>query len=167
MFVEFLGPRQDFCAIAASSLPSLAALVHALLTHSSVRVRASAIRSFVAFRHSFKDYAATMRGYLDSTDSMIRWEALAAVPTYLSATELDALLPFRHDLEMSETGGMGGPFRYILRDFALEVAERVSGRQFSGGDCFERREGSTVSWRSWSPFIQWLESKKRFRIFRP
>ena len=162
MFAEHLRTRPDFCRLAEPSLPVLAAGIRSALAHSIPRVRASAIRAFVAYRSCFGDYSTVIRSFLSDTDSQIRSEALVAAPTFLATSELAVLLPFRDDPEASETGGMGGPLRYLTRDLALSIAERIAGQQFSAGDCFERVDGSSVSWRSWSTFTQWLDSKKRW-----
>ena len=165
MFAENLHQRPDFERLAKPSLPALTAAIRSAVEHASLRVRASAVRSFVTYRAYFDDYSAVMRSFLISSEPLIRREALVAAPTFLASGELAALLPFREDLESSETGGMGGPLRYTTRDLALETAELIVGRPFSAGDCFERREGSEVSWRSWSAFIQWLEGERKGSFF--
>jgi HEAT repeat protein len=160
-FSERLGLRADFCSIASSSLPEIAALVRSALDHSSERVRAGAVRALVTFRSNYSDYVTIMRELLTSPEASTREEALAAASTFLSQRDLHLLLPFQHDTLASETGGMGGPLRYAGRDHALEVAERIAGKSFANGDCFERRDGAKVSWRSWSRFVQWLETRGR------
>jgi hypothetical protein len=155
--------------MASSSLPEIATLIRSRLEHASERVRAGAIRAFVAFRSHYLDYAAAMGQLLQSQDAAIRHEALAASPTFISDDELDFLLPFQHDTLAGETGGMGGPRRYVVRDLALEMAEMIAGRTFENGDCFELRDGSKVWWRSWSRFNQRLESRSEGfwrRLFR-
>ena len=169
-FARQLRLRADFCSIASSSLPEIAALIRSELEHASERVRAGALRAFVAFRSHYPDYAAAMGQLLRSPDGMIRYEVLAAAPTFISEDELDSLLPFQHDTLAGETGGMGGPHRYEIRDLALAMAERIAGRTFENGDCFESRDGSKVWWRSWSRFNQWLESRSGGvwrRLFHP
>ncbi len=161
MFAEHLRTRSDFCSLAEPSLPALTATIRSALAHASSRVRADAVRAFIAFRASYDDYAAVMRDQLAGADPQPRREALAAAPTYLAAEDLPALLPFREDSEVSETLCMGGPLRYTTRDLALEVAERIAGRQFAADDCCERVDGSPVSWRNWSAFTRWLNSKKK------
>jgi hypothetical protein len=156
--------------MASSSLPEIAALIRSGLAHASERVRTGAIRAFVAFRSQYLDYVAVMGQLLRSPDGTIRYEALAAGPTFISEDELDSLLPFQHDTLAGETGGMGGPRRYEVRDLALAIAERIAGRTFENGDCFELRDGSKVWWRSWSGFNQWLESRSGGvwrRLFHP
>ena len=165
-FAEHLRDRADFANLAEPSIPDLAAAIRSALTHPSSRVRPAAVDALVAFRTSYDDYATVMRDQLAADDSQTRRAALAAGPTYLAAQDLGVLLPFRNDSEVSETGGMGGPLRYTTRDLALEVAERIAGREFPAGDCFERLDGSLVSWRSWSAFTGWLDSKKKWRFFR-
>jgi len=57
---------------------------------------------------------------------------------------------------------MGGPLRYILRDHALRVLERLTHCPVTdGGDCFDDTPNGRVSYRSWSPFLIWYESHKR------
>lgn len=164
-FAECLRPRADFVATAGHALPVLAGLIRAVLNHPSQQVRMAAASAFVAFQSSFDDYAVVMRGFLSASVPSIRQIALRAAPTYLSAKELNTLLPFQDDPEIGETGGMGGPLRYDLRDLALETAETIAGRSFSNGDCLERRDGVVISWRSWSKFSQWLESGKKLKFF--
>jgi hypothetical protein len=169
-FAERLRLRADFCSIAGSSLSEIAALIRSGLGHSSERLRARTIRAFVAFRSHYPDYAGVMRQLLQSPGATVRHEALAAAPTFISKNELDLLLPFRDDALVDETGGMGGPHRYVFRDLALETAERIAGRTFENGDCFELRDGSKVSWRSWSRVNQWLEPRAGGfwrRLFNP
>lgn len=161
MFAEHLRSIPDFCNLAEPSLPALLAAIRSALAHSSSRVRAGAVLAFVAFRASYDDYVVTMREQLAAADPQPRQAALAAAPTYLAAEDLDALLPFRDDSEVSETRCIGGPLRFTTRDLALEVAERIAGRQFPADDCFERVDGSRVSWRSWSSFTRWLDSNKK------
>lgn len=72
MFAEHLQSKPGFSRLAAPSLP---AAIHYALTHSSSRVRASAIRAFVACRDYFNDYSTTMRALLTSTDPQTRKEA--------------------------------------------------------------------------------------------
>ena len=169
-FAGRLRLRADFCSMASSSLPEIAGLVRSRLEHASERVRAGAIRAFVAFRSHYADYAAAMEGLLQAQDATIRHEALAAAPTFISEDDLHFLLPFQHDTLAGETGGMGGPRRYVVRDLALEMAERITGRTFENGDCFELRDGSKVWWRSWSRLNQWWEARSGSlwrRLFRP
>ena len=164
-FAECLRPRADFSTVAGPSLPTIAPLIRTSLTHSSPRVRAGAVRAFAAFRESYVDYAVVMRDFLRSPDSEVRRAALRVAPSFLTSKELDILLPLRDDPEFGETGGMGGPLRYDLRDFALEIAEHIAGRQFDSGDCLERRDSTQISWRSWSAFTQWLEGQKKWKLF--
>jgi hypothetical protein len=164
-FAEHLRPRSDFIALAEASLPMMASLIRTSVIHPSPQVRGHAVRAFVAFRECYEDYSVVMRGLLGSSDAQLRRAALIAAPSFLSSKELEILLPFRDDPEFGETGGMGGPLRYDLRDLALEIAERIAGRKFDNGDCLERRENTEIFWRSWSAFTQWLEGKKRWRFF--
>jgi len=164
-FAECLRPRADFSTVARLSLPKIASLIRASLGHSSPRVRADAVRAFAAFRESYGDYAIITRDFLHSPDSGVRRNALGSAPSFLSSTELGILLAFRNDPEFGETGGMGGPLRYDLRDFALEIAEHIAGQRFDTGDCVECRDGRQISWRSWSAFTQWLENRKKRSFF--
>jgi len=158
-FCEHLRPRTDFQWAAESAFADLASLIRDCLTHPNPRVRADAIGAFAAFRDSYDGYGAVMRALLRSPDSEARRPALRAASTFVSPSELDVLLPLRSDPLFGETGGMGGgPLRYLLRDYALEIAEHIAGRQFDSGDNLERREGITISWRSWAAFVRWLES---------
>jgi hypothetical protein len=164
-FAECLQPRAEFTALAEPSLPTIASLIRALLSHSSRQVREGAIGAFVAFRERYHDFILVMRVLLRSPDSEIRRAALLAASSFLSSKHLDSLLPFRDDAAVSETGGMGGPLRYNLRDFALEIAERIAGQRFDSGDCSECRDGREISWRSWSAFTRWLDGRKKWSVF--
>ncbi len=90
MFAEHLRTRADFCSLAEPSLPALTAAIRSALAHVSSRVRADAVRAFVAFRTSYDDYAAVMRDQLARADPQPRREALAAATTYLAAEDLPA-----------------------------------------------------------------------------
>ena len=160
MFAEHLHSRPDFFRIAEPSRQDLTMAIRAALANTSSRVRADAVRAFVAYRSSFDDYSTVIRSVLCGPDAQARREALVAAPTFLAPRELSVLLPFRDDPEVYETLCMGGPLRYRNRDLALSIAERIAGRQFSAGDCSERMDGSSVSWRSWSAFTQWLDSRE-------
>jgi len=164
-FCEHLRPRTDFRLVAESAFEDLASLIRDCLAHPNPRVRADAIGAFAAFRDSYDGYGAVMRALLRSPDSEARRPALRAASTFVSPSELDVLLPLRNDPLFGETGGMGGPLRYVLRDYALEIAEHIAGRPFDSGDNLERREGLIKSWRSWAAFVRWLESRKHRRAF--
>ena len=164
-FAEHLRSRSDFCLLAEPSFPLFACRIRDALTHSDRQVRVDAVAAFVAFRASYDGYPAVMRELLRSPHPGVRRAALRAAPCFLPAKELKELLPFRDDPVFLETGGMGGPLRYELRDYALEVAEHIAGRRFDSGDCLEQREGETISWRSWGAFTRWLESRKKWRLF--
>lgn len=153
-FAEVLRPDPDFSTLGEPALSAIASLICASVTHSNPQVRGDAVRAFVAFHSNFDDYATIMREFLNSIDSQVRREALRAAPTFVSAKELHLLLPFRNYPEFGETGGMGGPLRYNLRDFALEIAEHISGQRFDNGDCFEHQGTNKIFWRSWSTFTQ-------------
>jgi hypothetical protein len=164
-FIEHLRPRPDFCLVAEPAFEDFASLIRDCLSHPHPRVRADAIGAFVAFRDCYDGYEAVMRALLRSPDSEARCAALRAAPTFVSPRELDVLLPLRNDPLFGETEGMGGPRRYLLRDYALKVAEHIAGRKFDNGDNLEQREGLTLSWRSWAAFVRWLESGQHRRAF--
>jgi hypothetical protein len=162
-FIEHLRPRTDFCLVAEPAFEDFASLIRDCLSHPHPRVRSDAIGAFVAFRDCYEGYAPVMRALLRSPDSEARCAALRAAPTFISPNDLDLLLPLRSDPLFGETGGMGGPKRYWLRDFALGIAEHIAGRPFDSGDNLEQRESLTISWRSWATFVRWLESRKHRR----
>ena len=95
----------------------------------------------------------------------IRMTALSYAGYYLPAGSFSLLFEFQHDPFVAETGGMGGPPRYILRDHALDVLERLSHCPvLAAGDCFEDTPEGRVSYRSWSRFLNWYErNKQRFK----
>ncbi len=164
-FLEELNIRADFRAVSGMALKTITDWIRKFLNHTNARIRADAVRAFVAFRENFSDYSSVMLDLLRSPDEQIRRVAVGAAPTFLTAKNLDELLWFREEPTFGETGGMGGPMRYDLRDFALEMAERIAGKSFNAGDCCEQREGVQVSWRSWSAFINWLNRKKKWSLF--
>ena len=165
-FCEHLRPRTDFQWVAESAFEDLASLIRDCLIDPNPRVRADTIGAFAAFRDSYDGYAPVMRALLRSPDPGARRAALRAASTFVSPSELEVLLPLRNDPLFAETGGLGGgPQRYLLRDYALEIAEHIAGRQFDSGDNLERREGITISWRSWAAFVRWLESRRHWRGF--
>jgi hypothetical protein len=164
-FLEELNGRSDFRAVLGSEQNTITTWIRKLLNHSSSKIRADAARAFVAFRKDFSDYPSVMLGLLRSPDVQIMRIALRATPTFLPVKNVDELLRFRDEPTFGETGGMGGPMRYDLRDLALEMAERIAAKSFDAGDCLEQREGFQVSWRSWSAFTIWLEKKKKWRLF--
>jgi hypothetical protein len=159
-FATCLHARSDFRGIAESSFADMAELIQDRLSHADRQVRADAVTAFVAFRHEYDGYAAVMRAFLRDPDSEIRRRALSAASTFLSPKQLDVLLPFENDPSVAETGGMGGPPRYWMRDYALEIAEKIAGHKFGLGDLRDDRGAGTISWRSWGPFIRWLEQRK-------
>src|ERR1041385_5143211 len=128
-FVEHLRPRPDFWPVAEPQRPVFASLIRDSLAHANPQVRVDAIRAFVAFRDSYEGYPAVMRELLRVPEPEARRAALRAAPTFLSVRELDELVPLRDDSVVAESGGMGGPLRYTLRDFALEIAEHIAGRR--------------------------------------
>jgi len=162
---EHLWSRTDFQSVAEPAFADLASLVRDCLTHPNPRVRADAIGAFAAFRDRYDGFGAVMRALLRAPDPDARRAALRAASTFVWPGELEVLLPLRSDPLFAETGGMGGPLRHVLRDYALEIAELIAGRQFDSGDNLERREGITISWRSWAAFVRWLESRKHRRAF--
>jgi len=165
-FLQYLNSRSDFRDLLSPSLTAVTTQIRKLLSHPDHNVSIDAAGAFVAFRENFSDYSSVMSDLLASPNSEIRRIAIGASPTYLSEKNLQELLRLREDPAFHETGGMEGPLRYALRDFALEIAEHISGRSFNAGDCFEQREGRRISWRSWSVFTNWLESKKGWSLFR-
>jgi hypothetical protein len=56
---------------------------------------------------------------------------------------------------------MGGPLRFVLRDQALGLLERLTGGPPSEGDCFEDKPEGRISYRSWSRFLNWYEAHKK------
>lgn len=164
-FAEKLQLRPEFVAMVEPELSRLLPVIGDRISDESPQVRESAMGAFVAFRQYFPDYTTKMRELLRSSDPIVRSMALYAAPTFLSAKQLEVLLPFRDDPVFGETGGMGGPLRYYYRDSALEIAERIAGLKFNCGDCFEQRDGVRISWRSWSAFTNWLESRKGWWLF--
>ncbi len=164
-FLEELKVRPDFRVASSSALKSITARIRELLHHANVRIRVDAARAFVAFRDNFSDYHGVMLDLLGSSDAQIKRIAVAAAPTFLSPKNLGELLRFRNEPTFGETGGMGGPMRYDLRDLALQTAEQIAGKSFYVGDCSEHQNGIQISWRSWSAFATWLESKKKWRLF--
>jgi hypothetical protein len=155
----------EFSKVAGRDLSRIAELARRAFAHLDRRVRSSALATVVAYRTLYDDYANLMLGQLASEDASCRRIAVGAAPTYLTARDLTLLVPFHNDPEYGETGGMGGPLRYTIRDLALEVAEQIAGRSFPAGECSERVNETTVSWRSWASFLRWINRPKLWRMF--
>lgn len=153
-FTECLSSRPDFCRIAGQSLSSVAALVRGLLADARPAVRLLAIGAFVTLREFYPDYREFMVSLLQSPDPQTRSEALSKADTFLSGSWLRHLLTFRDDPTVCQSNGEG---QYVLRDLALETAERVTHRSFDCGRQSELRDGVKISWRRWTFFTNWLD----------
>lgn len=164
-FAETASGNPEFSKFGRASLARIAALACQALGHPDRQVQTSALETVVGYRAFCDGYRNLMLGQLASETPGCRRVALAAAPTFLTDQDLALLMPFHKDSEYGETGGMGGPLRYTTRDLALEVAERIAGRRFPAGDCSEQANGTTVSWRSWSSFMRWINRPRWWRMF--
>jgi hypothetical protein len=155
-FLDELLRRAEFMNILQGRAGEFAQRLKELVTGTSTKLQADAIAPFVSFQEFHADFTSIMKGLLKSSDVVVRSAALDAAHLFLKRKDLKLLLAFREDKQADETERMGGPLRYTMRDRALEQAERIAGRSFANGDCFEMRDGEKVSWRSWSSFLNWL-----------
>ena len=122
-----------------------------------------AARIFIFWGSHRADYGRVCMSLLNHENENVRTTALGLAGIYLKPIEYSHLVKFRSDRAFSEIG-MGGPLRYLVRDYALEVLERLTGCPKADGDCFEDTSEGRISYRSWSPFLTWFEQNKaKFR----
>lgn len=155
-FLHELLRRPEFLKAIDPRSAHFAKKMRDLVTGGSSKLQAEAIPSFVAFRSFYPDFAAIMKELLSNSNVVVRRAALDFASFFLTKKDLKLLIEFKDDTQFDETLGNGGPLRYTMRDGALEQAERIAGKSFANGDCFETRDGAQISWRSWSSFLNWL-----------
>jgi hypothetical protein len=144
-----------------SELRRLAADAVADYVASSVeRLDDSAVRIFIVWGAHRPDHRRACLTLLRHPGNFVRMVALSYARAYLKSADIPELFEFRNDPDISEIG-MGGPLRYILRDHALEILERLTKcPSLNGGDCFDETREGRVSYRSWTPFLNWYERHK-------
>jgi hypothetical protein len=124
-----------------------------------------AVQIFAVWGRHRSDYRSVCEPLLGHPAAHIRSTALSFAPCYIPRRSLDVLFNFRRDPFVCETGGMGGPLRYVLRDQALAILEKLTEcPKVLAGDCFEDTDNGRASYRTWVPFLNWYEkNKKRLR----
>jgi hypothetical protein len=121
----------------------------------------SALEVFIAWGQHRPDYRDICFSSLHHENEMIRHTALSYSPYFLKPHDYSKLFTFHRDPWMSEIG-MGGPLRFILRDHALDILEKLTRcPRRAVGDCFEDQPEGRVSFRSWSHFLNWYEKNKK------
>lgn len=124
---------------------------------SSQRCDSSAAEIFIVWGTHRADHKPICLSLLRDGDAHIRATALSYAGSFLRPQDFSALFEFQHDTYVSEVA-MGGPLRYMLRDHALRVLEQLTGCQLKDdSDCFETTAEGRISYRSWSPFLNWHE----------
>jgi len=124
-------------------------------------VRSSAVPLFARLRDHFPNYRERMLTLLADCNSISRERVLYAADTFLKRDEVQPLLSFQNDTVISETVGMGGPWRYILRDEALRLIEKMLGQSFRTQECTEAKDNRVIFWWDWTPFLEWWAKRKR------
>jgi hypothetical protein len=130
-------------------------------TSSGQRLDSSAVEIFIVWGSHRPEHRLVCLSLLRHPDAEIRRTAVSCAGGFLRPVDFYLLFEFRNDPDISEIS-MCGPLRYVLRDYALEVLERLTHCPVKGGgDCFEETPNGRVSYRSWSLFLAWYESQKR------
>jgi hypothetical protein len=130
-----------------------------LVVHESSYVSSQAMNFFVWLKDNYEDYRATMLEAMSSSDIGKRRVALLNYETFAKKDDLLPLISFASDGYVAELS-MNGPFRYELRDLALEKLEQIAGVVFRQRQISEPYDGSMVSWYDWNTFFQWLKTTK-------
>ncbi|MBI3849805.1 MAG: hypothetical protein HY298_05885 [Verrucomicrobia bacterium] len=131
---------------------------------SDAKIIAEVVLIFVFWGNRRADYRDTCIKLLSHPYEEVRETALKCSSIFLRRSEYSKLFEFRRDPSFSETMGMGGPLRFTVRDEALRTLESLTNAPKSDGDCFENTSEGKVSYRSWSPFLNWFEQNKaKFR----
>lgn len=141
-------------------LSALVPLVNDLITSTDDLARSSVVPVFIRLRGWFPNYRKEMLELLTNPNSNSRADVLQAAETFLRKREIQPLLSFQNDPVISETGGMGGPWRYILRDEALRLIEKMLGRSFRTQECTEAKDNQVIFWWDWRPFLEWRSTQK-------
>jgi hypothetical protein len=124
-------------------------------------VRSPVVPVYARLRDYFPSYRERMLTLLADCNSISRERVLAAADTFLKRDEIQPLLSFQNDTVISETGSMGGPWRYILRDEALRLIEKMLGQSFRTQECTEAKDNQVIFWWDWTPFLEWWAKRKR------
>jgi hypothetical protein len=94
-------------------------------------VRSVSVSVFIQLRQYIPGYRERMMSLLRDPSPSTRSAALCASQSFLAADEVLPLMSFQNDNYVSEAEGMGGPWRYVLRDEALRRIEAALGRSYS------------------------------------
>lgn len=137
------------------------AAVRDLIKSNDGHLRSYTVPVLIQLREDLPDYREQMLNLLCDAESSVRTAALLGSDTFLRDKEIEPLLPFRFDTVVSETDGMGGPWRYIFRDEALFRIERSLERTFGMHECSEAKDNQVIFWWDWVPFLEWWSKQKR------
>lgn len=100
-----------------------------LCSHPEGYIRAKAIKTLRVFNNDIKDYRKIMLKALKDPYPAVRWEALHAYPIYAKEGETKPLEEFSNDpyrIELGKAlGNMEGSYRYILRELAEQILEKM------------------------------------------
>jgi hypothetical protein len=121
---------------------------------------AAAAEIFVNWGIHRSDYRIICLSLLRHPGVEIREATLKCAGKFLHPSEFSHLFIFREDSYIAEIS-MGGPLRYVLRDYALDILKWLTKCSVQEDDCFHETPGGRVSYRSWSPFLNWFEEHKR------
>ena len=121
---------------------------------------AAAAEIFVNWGVHRADYRINCLSLLRHPDVEIREATLKCAGKFLHPSEFSHLFIFREDSYISEIS-MCGPLRYMLRDYALDTLKWLTKCPVKEDDCFHDTPDGRVSYRSWSPFLNWFEKHKR------
>jgi hypothetical protein len=103
-------------------------------------------------RSQLPDFRQTMLTFLHDPSVTVRTAALLASETFLRKDEIEPLVQFQSDDRISETGGMGGPWRYIYRDEALLRIEKLADRSFRKHELSDVKNNQVIFWWDLAPF---------------
>jgi hypothetical protein len=124
--------------------------------------REQSIRLLIELRDLFPGYRDLMLRHLKASDSFVKLYALSVYETFLTKKDVPILLNLQWDEYYMEEG-MGSPVhRYVVRNKALEVIEKLCGRHFRTNELFVTLDsGHMAYWRDWEPFLQWWQRRTK------
>ena len=139
----------------AELIAAVAPIIYKFICSDDKFLPYSAVPAFIHLKDRFKDYRERMLQFLTNSESAACTRALEASETFLYPNEIQPLIAFQNDTEVSETEKMGGPWRYMRRDMALGKIERMIGQSFAKYESSESKEDKVIFWWDWAPFLEW------------
>ena len=146
-FAECLGTLPDFRRHSCAVYSQMGESIRNHLSHRNPAISFCSIGAFVAFRNCYPDFREVMLSLLRLPNVQIQSEALAHAPAFLNGSHVFNLQTFRNDTTVCQASYALGGWRYVMRDLALEAAEKIAGRSFECGTNSEMRNSKTVNWR--------------------